>query len=186
MLYLSEPKEELSTSCESGSKDWYVVYTKPRQEAVAQENLQRQNFDVYCPLIKLTKRRNSELRSVIEPFFPRYIFLRFDLARDNWAPIRSTRGVCGLVKFDGVPKPVPSTLISAIKENENADNVQRVINKTWKPGEIVEIEQGPFAGYPCIFQVQKSADRVCVLLDIVGKRTRATLQKKDLRLPKFA
>ena len=186
MHYLSENPEELVQSGESRGKQWFVVHTKPRQEALAQENLLRQNFDVYYPLIKLTRRRKSDLLSVIEPFFPRYIFLRFDLTRDNWGPVRSTRGVCGLVKFNGVPKPVPAALIRAMKENENTDKLQIVSNKTWKPGELVEIEQGPFVGYHCIFQAQKSADRVCVLLDIVGKRTRATLLKRDLQLPKFA
>lgn len=187
MSYLSEFNENsLNIGEAATARPWFVVYTKPRQEAVAQLHLQRQNFEVYCPLIKLTKRRKSDLVSVVEPFFPRYIFLRFDLARDNWSPIRSTRGVCGLVKFDGMPKAVPSRMISAMKENENTDKLQRVTNNTWKPGESVEIEQGPFAGYRCIFQAQKSADRVCVLLDIVGKRSRATLLKQDLQLPKFA
>ncbi|MFP4155860.1 MAG: transcription termination/antitermination NusG family protein, partial [Halothiobacillaceae bacterium] len=28
---------------------WYVVQTKPRQERIAEENLSRQNYAVYCP-----------------------------------------------------------------------------------------------------------------------------------------
>ena len=165
---------------------WFVLYTKPRQEWVANDNLERQAFEVYFPLLEVTKRRMTSLVSFIEPFFPRYIFIRFDLHRDDWAPIRSTLGVCGLVKFDGVPKAVPSDLISSLKDNENPDKLQNLIKETWKQGDIVEIEQGPFAGYRCIFQAEKSSERVFVLLNIVGKQTRATLFKQDLQIPQFA
>ena len=66
------------------------------------------------------------------------------------------------------------------------DKLQNIIKETWKPGDIVEIEQGPFAGYRCIFQAEKSSERVFVLLNIVGKQTRATLFKQDLQIPQFA
>lgn len=165
---------------------WFVVYTKPRQEQVALENLARQQFETYCPNVATTKRRKGQLISLIEPFFPRYIFLRFNLESDNWAPVRSTRGVSGLVRFGGVPRQVPSQLIRALKANENTEQLQCITAKAWKPGDVVEIEQGPFAGYRCIFQAERSTDRVAVLLHIVGKQTRATLLKQDLQIPQFA
>lgn len=173
--------ERLSSDCA-----WFVVYTKARQEQVALDNLARQQFEAYCPQIAITKRRKTQLTSLIEPFFPRYIFLKFNLRTDNWAPIRSTRGVSGLVRFGGVPRQVPERLITALKANENTEHLQQVTRKTWKPGDLVEIEQGPFAGYRCIFQTERSADRVAVLLNIVGKTTRATLLKQDLQVPQFA
>lgn len=169
-----------------GGSAWFVVYTKARLEQVAVENLARQNFEAYCPNIALTKRRRSRLITSIEPFFPRYIFLNFDLASDNWAPVRSTRGVSGLVRFGGVPRQVPAELVMALKQNENTDKLQIVKHNTWKQGDEVEIEQGPFAGYRCIFESERSADRVAVLLNIVGKQTRATLSKQDLQVPRFA
>ena len=76
--------------------------------------------------------------------------------------------------------------IKALKANENIEKLQRVIPKSWKPGDVVEIEQGPFAGYRCIFQAERSTDRVAVLLNIVGKQTRATLMRQDLQIPQFA
>lgn len=36
---------------------WYVMYTKPRQEIVALENLQRQNYSVFFPQARVQKRR---------------------------------------------------------------------------------------------------------------------------------
>lgn len=170
----------------SRDQQWYVLYAKARQEAVAQEHLERQGFEVYLPKVELTKRRKGILSSVIEPFFPRYLFISFDRERDDWAPIRSTRGVCGLVRFEGVPKPVSASLIEMLKNNENIEKLQCININTWKSGDRVKIEQGPFAGYSCIFQAEKSADRVSVLLNIVGKQTRATLLKENLQIPQYA
>ena len=167
-------------------QEWFVIYTKARQESVALEHLERQQFHCYLPRMQLSKRRNGQIVPSIEPFFPRYLFVRLALQEQDWAPIRSTRGVCGLVKFEGVPKRIPEQFISLLKENEDSQLLQRVTEKSWKSGDQVNIEQGPFAGYKCIFQQKRSADRVSVLLDIVGKPTRATLLKDDLQLPQYA
>ncbi|MEQ8952588.1 MAG: transcription/translation regulatory transformer protein RfaH [Gammaproteobacteria bacterium] len=166
--------------------EWYVLYTKPRQEHIAELNLQRQGYRVYFPRCEVIKRRKRLLTGLIEPFFPRYLFINLDKTRDNWAPIRSTRGVCGIVRFEGVPKPVPTPLIDALKSNENPQQLQTLSRQTWSRGEEVEIEQGPFAGYSCIFQESRGIDRVVVLLNIVGKPTRATLLKNDLQAPQPA
>lgn len=167
-------------------QEWFVVYAKARQEDIAFQNLERQQFHCYLPRIQLSKRRNGQIVPSIEPFFPRYLFVRLALQDQDWAPIRSTRGVCGLVKFEGVPKRIPEQFINLLKENEDPLFLQRVIDKSWKTGDQVNIEHGPFAGYKCIFQQKRGADRVSVLLDMVGKPTRATLLKDDLQLPQYA
>ena len=171
---------------ENSNQAWFVVYTKAREEQVAVENLERQGFEAYCPTVANTKRRKGQLVVKIEPFFPRYIFLNFDLISDNWAPLRSTRGVSSIVKFGGVPQRVPASLVAALQSNENSDKLQEVKPKTRKVGDSIEIEQGPFAGYKCLFQSERGADRVTVLLNIIGKPTRTTLQKQDLQIPQFA
>lgn len=167
----------------STQRQWYVVYTKARQEDVALENLQRQGFEAYLPRWKVTKRKQSLLSSLIEPFFPRYLFIHMDRSQDNWAPIRSTRGVCGLVRFGGSPNPVPDDFIKMLKNNENCEELQTVKEDFWHTGAEVDVEAGPFAGYRCVFLESSSMDRVRVLLDVLGKQTRATLNRNDLALP---
>jgi len=166
-------------------RKWYVLYTKPRSEQIAREHLERQRFSVYLPLVATPKRVKGKLSTVIESYFPRYLFVSLDIDQDNWAPIRSTRGVCDLVKFEGRPKDVPFQLIQALKDNENLEQLQNISQPAWKTGDRVEIEQGPFTGYSCIFQASRSSDRVAVLINIVGKPTRATLSNQDLQIPQF-
>ena len=166
-------------------KNWYLVFTKPRQEEVAKHQLERQGYITYLPRIEIRYRKSAAIRTRIEPFFPRYLFIELDKQFDDWSPIRSTIGVCGLVRFGTLPQSVPERLIADLKKNENNKKLQRITNKFWKKGDVIEIEQGPFAGYRCIFQESKGIDRVSVLLDIIGKQTRAFLKKDDLEIPQF-
>jgi transcriptional antiterminator RfaH len=153
---------------------------------MAREQLERQAFETYLPQVKIQKRRKGTILSFIEPFFPRYLFVHLATHTQDWSPIRSTRGVVGLVKFEGMARTVPQSLIDSLKSNETADGIQRIQPDPWQPGDRVLIEDGPFAGYSCIYQAEKSADRVTVLLNIIGKQTRATLMKTDLQVPRFA
>ena len=73
--------------------NWYAVQTKPRQELVAEQNLQRQGFVTYLPRIRLRKRKRNKLVDAVEPLFPRYLFIHVDPDQDSLAPVRSTLGV---------------------------------------------------------------------------------------------
>jgi len=59
-------------------KYWYTVHTKPRQEHIAEEHLQRQSFTVYLPCIQTTRRLKNRWRDVRESFFPQYQFIQAD------------------------------------------------------------------------------------------------------------
>ena len=100
------------TDNQSPQKSWYLVYTKPRQEALAQANLERQDYGVYLPKVRQMRRRRGKQEAVVEPLFPRYLFIHLDTQSDNWGPIRSTFGVASLVRFGSEPAQVPDELVA--------------------------------------------------------------------------
>ena len=55
---------------------WVLIYTKARQEIKANENLRRQGFKTFLPLIA-PATKNSEFKSLV-PVFPRYLFLQIN------------------------------------------------------------------------------------------------------------
>ena len=89
-------------------RNWYAVATRPRMEGAARENLERQGYGVCLPELRLRKRRQGRWQDVNEPLFPGYLFVALDLAVDNTAPIRSTVGVRGLVRFGLRSPPMPA------------------------------------------------------------------------------
>ncbi len=164
------------------TRSWYLVVSKPKSEFKAQENLLRQGYEVYLPLVQNTRRRNGKNVKRTEAFFPRYLFIHLDKENDNWSPIRSTLGVAGMVRFGGMPAEVPESLIENLKQNENESGCQEIERKELKKGDKVEIIDGPFEGYKAVYQKMKSTERVSVLLDIVGKNTQVTLSIHELEI----
>ena len=172
----------MSFSIKNQNRSWYLVVTKPQSEFKAQENLLRQGYETYLPLVQTSHRRNGKIVNRTAAFFPRYLFISLDKETDNWSPIRSTIGVAGMVRFGGMPAQVPNELIDKLKNNENEFGLQSFEKKEIKPGDKVEIIEGPFAGYKAIYQKMKSTERVSVLLDIVGKNTQVTLSVHELEI----
>lgn len=108
---------------------WYLIHSKPRQERIARENLQRQSYEVYLPLIHQRTRRQHRTVDQIVPMFPRYLFIHLDDQTDNWKPIRSTLGVARMVAFGNRPAAVPDQLIEQLKKREGADGIHSLPGK---------------------------------------------------------
>ena len=150
-------------------RQWFAIYCRPRQEVRALENLQRQGFTAFHPKLRILRQRQGGLAPVIESLFPRYLFIQLDDVTDNWAPIRSTRGVVELVRSAGQPLPVCESIIIDIKSRqaEGSDYIDLVGGSDFRSGEKIQITAGPFAGNSAEFYARKGADRVLVLLQIM-------------------
>ena len=98
---------------------WYVVATKPRQEAVAQDHLMRQGYSTFLPTLRLRKRQRGKWQEVTEPTFPGYVFVGLEPGSDDMAPIRSTQGCRGLVRFGQQPAMVPEQIMKTLNVTAN-------------------------------------------------------------------
>ncbi len=177
----------MSTGLDRGlaaGKRWYLVYAKPRQEEIAKVNLERQGYVTYLPKTRQRRKRMGKPLICVEPLFPRYLFIALDVLRDNWAPIRSTIGVSGLVRFGAEPAVVPTDLVDMLRSRDDAEGVQQLPPTDFREGDRVRVGEGPLAGYEGLFLARSGRDRVTILLDIVGKQTRviassAALERAD-------
>lgn len=151
-----------------------MVQTKPRSEGVAIENLQRQGYTAYCPWISQRKRIRQRWQVVTEALFPRYVFVQLSEGVDDFAPIRSTIGVSGLVRFGGVPAIMPDAAIGFITEQEQK-LLEPEKGTSWQPGTKLEILEGPMAGLQGIFIKAQSEERVIILLELLGKQSRVVV-----------
>ena len=98
-----------------GQLNWFAVVTKSRQEKVALENLQRQGFECFLPMAENPyQRRSKKSEHIIEPLFPRYLFLSAITQSQDLAPVRLTRGVITIVRFGMELAIVPESIISAL------------------------------------------------------------------------
>ena len=79
---------------------WYVAQVKPNGFASAEANLDRQGFETFMPLRRKTVRHARQMRDVLRPVFPGYLFIKFGSQRADWRKINSTLGVNKLISFE--------------------------------------------------------------------------------------
>ena len=153
--------------------NWFAVVTKPRQEQIALENLQRQDFECFLPLADNPyQRRRKRHQRMIEPLFPRYLFLNAIAGQQNLAPVRSTRGVTTMVRFGTELAVVPESIINAIKNRTDpATGLIRIKPVELEAGDKVRIFDGPLAGITGIVQEKRSENRALILMELMGRPT---------------
>ena len=142
---------------------WHVVHTKPRAEARALENLQRQGFEVFLPMITLQKVRRAKLANVTEPMFSRYLFLRTTQAMEDLSVVRSTLGVSQLVRFGTVPAKVPHAWVEAMRLQPSLEE------KLLKSGDKVLIADGMLKGLVAVYMQPDGELRAMLLVDLLSK-----------------
>ena len=164
---------------------WVLIYTKAKQELKANENLKKQGFKTFLPLMAATNK-NSESKSLV-PVFPRYLFAQINLHLDNWTSIKSSVGVSHIVMFSDKLTSIPHNIIRLIQNKLDETGVYKedVSVVDYQKGDPVLIKEGVFAGVEAIFLSKKSKDRVRLLLkllntNIVAEMTTADLKKKEV------
>ena len=160
--------------------NWYLIHTKIRQERVALENLERQGFECFLPLIRAEKLLRGQLQVVQEALFPRYLFIRLSTGPESqsWSPIRSTFGVNRLVTFGQTPAKIDNALVSELRAKSESTEVQL---RHFEPGDQVVVTNGPFVGVHAIYQMADGQGRVMVLLNLLSKDVRMHVSPSGIR-----
>jgi transcriptional antiterminator RfaH len=149
---------------------WFAFRSKPRKEDFLFDQLASHKVEAFAPFIRV-KTVNPRARK-IKPYFPGYLFVRVDLDEIGFSVLNWLPGGAGLVRFDGIPAPVPDALINAIRERVDAINhAGGEIFDDLHRGDRVRIVDGPFRDYAAIFDTRLSgSDRVRVLLQAMKSR----------------
>ncbi|MFJ3053247.1 MULTISPECIES: transcription/translation regulatory transformer protein RfaH [Pseudomonas nitroreducens/multiresinivorans group] len=153
----------------TSEKQWYLVQCKPRQDLRALENLTRQQYECLLPMHQVERIRNGVIQQQAEPLFPGYLFIALDTLQDNWMPIRSTRGVSQIVRFDSHPLAVPSAVIEKIRTRDAA------IAPLFETGERVRIGLPGSPGVEAIFEAVDGTERVILLLNLLRRESRVSV-----------
>jgi len=167
---------------DSQQRDWYLVYSKPKQENLAFENLERQGYKMYLPRLLNQKRLRGRYIEVIEPLFPRYLFIHLNSIDDDWGPIRSTLGVANIVRFGNILAKVPNSLIDALLACENEEGLYTQTSTNFAAGDRVRFVEGAMEGYEGIFQTKGGKERVTILLDIAGRFAQVQVSQHAIEL----
>ena len=120
---------------------WYAIYTRPRWEKKVNTLLMQKGVESYCPLNKVKRKWSDRIKTVEEPLFKSYVFVKIE--DENRTQVRMTEGVVNFVYWNGKPAVIKEKEIRVIKRFlDDYENVE-VVKIDFKPEERVKVIAGP-------------------------------------------
>lgn len=177
---MSPVAQQPANPAQQGEKgEWYLIQTRPRQEARANEHLANQGYEVFFPQFITVRLYKGQERTREEPLFPNYLFVRLCAGVDNWAPIRSTRGVLRMVTFGGRPRPVADTIVTAIQARLQHMATPHAL----AAGDpvLINTSDDPAATLEGVFQRYDGEERVIVLLTLLQRQQEVKVSLSQIK-----
>ena len=159
--------------------NWYLLQTKPNAYGTACENLRRQSFEVFLPLISKTTKKKGKFLDIKVPLFPGYIFMGTSMDPIPWKSINGTRGISKAVTLDGIYRSINAFVIEGLQSRCNEYGVLQKLDEIVSTDRI-KIERGPFAEFICTVEQIKDNQRAWVLIDILQQQTKAEISLDDV------
>jgi transcriptional antiterminator RfaH len=161
------------------SGKWVVVNTHPHKEAFATDNLERQSFSVYCPLVRKQIRHARRVQDVLRPLFPSYLFVQIEPAMQRWQSICSTFGVRSLVCCGERLSYLDDGFIRSLKTRE----LEGVIVRPQTPYSVsqqVRLSGGPFDGLVATIIEMNEKERLIVLMDLLNRPVKVMVDASNV------
>ncbi len=161
--------------------NWYLIYTKPKEEDRVEKNLCEGNLSCYFPKLKRKAFLGRNRVTVTEPLFPRYVFVETDIEENYWK-IKYTRGVISFVEFGHGPATIDERIIRRIKGNEKDGFVTPPRNgRMLKKNDRVTVKRGVLKDLDAVFERYMSeGERVMLLLNNVTSNIRLNIDSQYL------
>lgn len=182
---------------------WHAVYTEPRREALARDELTSRGMLVFFPHESVTRRIKQRRRNVwktekvLEPIWPRYLFA--DVAcDDHMVSLMHSRGVTDVVRSGGVPIGVSALLINRLRLIAGPEGLTRSrdlsklsLQLGWKIGDevVLRMSAGAFGGHRGFVESLARLDtkgEVGVVVGLFGRPTTVMLSYEDVEPVKAA
>jgi len=169
--------------------EWFCVRTQTKREHIAAEHLRvMEGIEVFCPRIRYRKATRRGKIWWLEPLFPGYVLVNFNLMEMERAVI-FCQGVRGLVRFGNGTPAVPAAFVEALKEEvqsrQGTDDHVFTVSPTIELGDEVEIAIGPLRGMKgTVVSIPSAAERVKILIDFLGQPQAIDMDLFSILLPR--
>lgn len=125
--------------------NWYVLYTKPRNEKAVAERLKAKGIEAYCPLRKAKHRWSDRWKWVESPLFTSYCFVRIE--EHDRERVFTVPGVVRYLFWLGKPAVVREEEINQIRIWLNEFDHEALEILPFTPGDKVKVGSGPLMNY---------------------------------------
>ncbi len=156
---------------------WYVVYTKPRWEKKVSLTLENKGIEYYCPLNKVVRQWSDRKKTVFEPLFKGYVFVK--IADTFKWDLKKIDGILNYVYWLGKPARVKDKEIEVIRKFLQEFHDVEVVDSQLAIHTKVSIKQGVMMNYEGII-IEVLGNKARVSIDSMGIRLSALFDKINL------
>jgi len=163
---------------QTGTKNWYVLYTKPRHEKKVAERLTGAGFSVYCPLQKVVRKWSDRTKVVEEPLFKGYVFIQIENHKRD--EVFTFPGTVRYLFWLRRPAVVREEEIATIQKWLGHYHHDRLKVTDITPGTYVRITSGKFMNEEGIL-IDTSNSKALVQLKGLGMQLSLDLTQNELQ-----
>ncbi|MFP5513407.1 MAG: transcription termination/antitermination protein NusG [Alphaproteobacteria bacterium] len=174
-------------------REWFSVVSKPGQQRVAAEQLERQGYRAFLPMC-LRERNNGpgRIETVARPLFDRYVFVGIH-TEQAFRPIWSTIGVQFVVCGSGhIPVRVPAMALRRVAKRleEGGGMIDLRPSRAacgpmvdWEAGDALQVIEGPFRDFAAtlVEWADKRREIARVMVEIFGRVTPVEMPTSGLK-----
>lgn len=168
-------KEKESSS--KNEKAWFALYTKPRSEFKAAEQIEEIGVEYYLPTITKVRQWSDRKKKITEPLLRGYIFIFAD-ERERVLSLES-QAVVRCIFDAGRPAKIPQWQLDNLKTMLNTKS-NLYVQEGLKRGAKVRITDGPFEGVIGIVQETVNGKEISVSIDLLNRSVIAHLPKESI------
>lgn len=158
---------------------WLAIYTKPRWEKKVHQLLTDKGIESYCPLNKVKRKWSDRIKTVEEPLFKSYVFVK--VTDDDRTKVRLTNGVVNFVYWNGKPAIIREKEIQTIKRFLDEHESVQVRPMEFVVNQQVLITSGTFMDKRAVV-VDVRRKEVKVAIESLGQELVAYIDKTKLSI----
>lgn len=153
---------------------WYLLYCKPKQEFRAQSNLKNQGIVSCFPTI--IKRKTDSAKPVVQPLFPRYLFVKLNPHSSHFSAVKHTRGVADFIRYGTDLQIVPEELVMQLMNKDEAP-----VECDFQEGDLVQLTDGCYRDVQAIYQQPDGEMRSILLIKLLNEYTKVVVDNCTIK-----
>lgn len=157
---------------------WYAAHTRSRHEKRVAEQLAGRKIEFFLPLYQARHRWKDRIAEVELPLFPGYVFVHIPL-KDR-CRVQDIASVAKLVTFQGLPAPLPTAEIEALRAGLAA-RLKASPLPYLKLGHRVCVKNGPLTGAEGILLRKKDKCRLVISLELIMRSVAVEVDAADVQ-----
>ena len=156
----------------STDKFWFALYTKPRNEFKAEQQLIAVGTTNYLPTVTLLKQWSDRKKKITEPLLRGYIFIHAN--EEERLMSLEQQSIVRCVFDVGRPARIPDWQIDNLRTMLKT-KVDIIVHKGIVPGAQVIIKGGPFEGIVVTVVEGETGKSISVAIDLLNRSVIARL-----------